>query len=121
MGHGGPARYYQLEAHALHGLMVALEPRPRGRQVSAERANARQRDEIARLEQEVKRQRALYRMTQRALGVPRVPAPAKLQVRGGKKVKRLRRTTCGERVLAVLSKANLEKDLEVRREQDTGT
>jgi len=106
-----PARYYQLEAYALQGFLVALEPKQRGRQVSVEQQNARLQDEITRLEREVKRQQALYRTTQRALGVPRVPAPTKAKTRGGKKVKRRRRTTRGDRVLAALSKVSTPEDV----------
>jgi hypothetical protein len=106
-----PARYYQLEAYALQGFLAALEPKQRGRQVSVEQQNARLQDEIARLEREVKRQQALYRTTQRALGVPKVPVATKAKTRGGKKVKRRRRTTRGDRVLAALSKSSTPEDV----------
>ena len=109
-----PARYYQLEAYALQGFLVALEPKQRGRLVSVEQQNERLQNEIARLEREVKRRQALYRTMQRALGVPRVlPATAAkaAMARGGKKVKRRRRTTRGDRVVAALSKASTQKDV----------
>lgn len=101
-------RYYQLETYALQGLVEALEPRPRGRRVEAQAEIERQRGEIARLEREVCRQRALYRTTQRALGVPASPPPTKAKANGKtktgrkKKARRRRRTTRGERIVSAL-------------------
>jgi len=106
-----PARYYQLEAYALQGFLVALEPKQRGRQVSVEQQNERLQNEIARLEGEVRRRQALYRSMQRALGVPLVLPATAAKARGGKKVKRRRRTTRGDRVVAALSKARTPEDV----------
>lgn len=82
--------------------------------MSVEQQNERLQNEIARLQQEVRRQQALYRTMQRALGVPRLlPATAAKAAlaHGGKKVKRRRRTTRGDRVLAALSKASTPEDV----------
>jgi len=102
------ARYYQLETYALEGFLAALEPRARGRQVTAEAECARLREEIARLEREVKRQQALYRTAQRALGVPKEPGrdASRKGPKGSKAgpVRRRRKTTRGERVLAALAR-----------------
>ena len=105
------ARYYQLETYALQGLVSALEPRPKGRQVSAERELEREREEVARLKREVGRQLALYRSAQRALGVPRSngtgsAASGSTQKAGRKKaksVRRRRKETRGERVAKALA------------------
>jgi hypothetical protein len=122
-----PPRYYQLETYALQGLVEALEPRPRGRQVSVELENERLRGEITRLEREVKRQQALYRTAQRALGVPAAPVSSNGKANGktkgkskGKKSRRRRRTTRGERVLRSLSEAVAE-DTGRTGSADTGT
>ena len=106
-----PPRYYQLETHALQGMVEALEPRPRGRRVSAERELERLRAEIVRLERELSRQNALYRTAQRALGVPAAPSvkPTSSSKSKGKAskakktVRRRRKVSRGERVAAALA------------------
>lgn len=113
-----PARYYQLETYALQGLVEALEPRQRGRKVSAEQECERLQKEIARLEREVKRQQALYRTTQRALGLPQ-SSSSKAKSTGTKKVKRRRRTTRGERVVAVLSKTQASESTQVAETKES--
>lgn len=101
------ARYYQLEVYGLEGLLAALEPRARGRKVSLEQECEGLREELARLEREVKRQQALYRTLQRALGVPSAPSEAvpKKKAKGVKSAatRRRRKQTRGERVLATLA------------------
>jgi len=67
-------RYYALETRALDGLVKACEPRPKGRQPSAERERAAQRKEMERLQRDLDRQRALARAAQRAMGLA-LPAP----------------------------------------------
>jgi len=90
------ARYYQLEARALQGLIAALEPRTRGpgqRPESRISALERERDRLAR---ELARSQSLVRLAHRAIGIAS-PAPAKPaaggKARGGGKKKRRRRTT----------------------------
>ena len=77
-------RYYQLEVRALRGLVVACEPKPRGRQAQSGSTEAALRRENERLRQEVSRQQTLVRMTQRNIGV----APPVPKVTTGKKRKR---------------------------------
>jgi hypothetical protein len=70
------ARYYQLEARALAGLVAACEPRPIGRVASPERELTAAHKEAARWRQECARYQALARVAQRALGL-QPPAAAK--------------------------------------------
>lgn len=67
-------RYYQVEARALKGLVLACAPSPRGRQRSVEVEVQALRREQARLQREVLRQQALVRLAQRHVGLP-PPAP----------------------------------------------
>jgi hypothetical protein len=67
-------RYYQLESRGLDGLLMACEPRPRGRQTSSKAADETLRRDNERLRRELSRQQSLVRLTQRTLGVaPPVP------------------------------------------------
>lgn len=76
-------RYYQLESRALGGLIVALEPRPKGRRTTPADRIAGLEREKRRLEQEVGRQQALVRAAHRSLGVPALPtAKKRSRVRG---------------------------------------
>lgn len=81
-------RYYQVESRALHGLLCACEPKPKGRQRRPQEEAARLRRDNERLQHEVTRQQSLVRAAQRTVGwMPPAPvSPAK-----GKKKKRLRR------------------------------
>lgn len=90
-------RYYQLEARALAALVAALEPRPRGRQLTAERVREKSELDRRRLERELHRYQALYRAAQKSLGIAPV-SPAKPEEKGGKKRRRARRVTRGERL-----------------------
>jgi len=79
------ARYYQLEASALRGLLAACEPKPRGRQPNLEAELLVLRRQNQRLQRDVSRQQSLVRLTQKAAGLA-APAPP---VKGaGKKRKR---------------------------------
>ena len=68
-------RYYQWEQRALRGLLRACEPAPRGKRASDARRIAVLEKQVARLEAECRRQQALVRATQRAMGLA-PPAPA---------------------------------------------
>src|SRR5262249_11125985 len=85
-------RYYHLEARALQGLVQALEPRPRGRQLSPQSALLKLERDKARLERELHRTQALVRWAQRAIGLPPVKPGSKLGP-DGKKARRTRRAT----------------------------
>lgn len=90
-------RYYQLEARALQAVVKALEPRPRGRQVSEARMRAQGEAERRRLERELHRYQALYRTAQKTLGISPKPA-AGAEEKGGRKKRRMRKVTRGERL-----------------------
>jgi hypothetical protein len=64
------ARYYVLERRAVLGMVQALGPRPRGRPRSDEERMRQLTAEVERLRAEVTRVESLYRITQRAIGVP---------------------------------------------------
>ena len=95
------ARYYVLETRMLQAMIDALEPKPRGRQRSAETELKLQRVETKRLEREVLRLQSLYRATQRALGVKKEPL-AKSKSKKTTKKRRQRKETRGDRVLKQL-------------------
>jgi hypothetical protein len=81
-------RYYLLEQQALHGILVACEPRDRGRGPSAASALAALRSECEQLRRECARQQALVRAAQRAIGLP--PPPVVKPERNGTKRRRRR-------------------------------
>jgi len=97
-------RFYQLEARALQVLVAAMEPRPRGRQVTAESEVVKLKAEKQRLQREVERFQALYRTSQRSLGVAiaKKPEPEKNAAPGGKRRRGPRKKARGQAVAAVL-------------------
>jgi len=90
-------RYYVLETRMLQAMIDALEPKARGRKRSLDLELAQLRDENTRLEREVMRLQALYRVTQRAVGVKEAKPVRK--TKGKKKTRRVRRQSRGERIL----------------------
>lgn len=103
------ARYYQLEARALRGLIAALEPRMRGpgrRPEARISALERERDRLAR---ELARSQSLVRLAHRAIGIAS-PAPAKPakggKAPGGGKKRRRRATARVRRVIGALREAS---------------
>jgi hypothetical protein len=99
-------RYYQIETRALHGLVNACEPKPRGRQPSPTHDLVVLRQENERLRREAGRQQALVRAAQRSVGLP-APAPARPT---GKKPRR-RRLARGLAAAARLQGANGDNGL----------
>lgn len=93
-------RYYLLEVQALHGMLVACEPRSTGRGPSPESALAALRRECEQLRRECARQQALVRAAQRTIGLP-PPTPAKTES-NGKKRRRRRPTARALRAVARL-------------------
>jgi hypothetical protein len=83
-------RYYVLEARAVQGILLACEPRPMGRQKTAESALASLRRECEQLRRECARQQALVRAAQRTIGLT-PPAPPRPEKNG--KPRRKRRPT----------------------------
>lgn len=89
-------RYYQLEARGLQGMIDALEPRKRGRQKSQEDALAESDKDRKRMKRELMRYQALYRTSQRCLGVK------KAETKKSKKTRRVRKKARGQRLISVL-------------------
>ena len=76
--------YYILERKALEGLLAACQPRPQGRAgPSDEEKLARLERELERSRRECRRQAALVRATQRAVGLPASTAPPSKSTSGG--------------------------------------
>jgi uncharacterized protein (DUF2267 family) len=78
-------RYYQLEAGGLRGLLVACEPKPRGRQANLSADVVALRRQNERLQRDLTRQQSLVRLTQRVTGLT-VPAP--IPAKEGKKARK---------------------------------
>ena len=95
-------RYYLLEVRALHGMLVACEPRNLDRGPSAESALAALRRECDQLRRECSRQQALVRAAQRSLGLA-PPVAARGPERDGKKRRRRRPTARALRAAARLT------------------
>lgn len=97
-------RFYQLEARALQMVVAAMEPRPRGRQKTAESEVVKLKAEIQRLRRDVERFQSLYRTSQRALGVAVARPPEKPEnaVPGGKRKRGPRKKARGQAVASVL-------------------
>ena len=97
-------RFYQLEARALQLMVSAMEPRPRGRQRTAESELGKLKAEKQRLLRDVERYQSLYRTAQRTLGVA-VARPAEKAENpgpGGKRKRGPRKKARGQAVAAVL-------------------
>jgi hypothetical protein len=80
-------RYYQVEAQALHGLLQACEPKPRGRVRTIKTEVETLLKENQRLQRELTRHQALARAAQRAVGLS---PPAPVLNRTGKKPRKRR-------------------------------
>jgi len=85
-------RYYMIELKALRGLLAACEPRPKGPQADPGAEAERLKKEVARLDRDLKRQQALTRATQRAIGLM-APAPKPDKKEGKGKAHRRRKPT----------------------------
>jgi hypothetical protein len=79
-------RYYHLEARALEGLLVACEPRKKGRVWSPNRELELLHKKCERLEREVGRQQALVRAAHRTVGL--TPSTPSKPVAGKKRPRR---------------------------------
>ncbi len=79
------ARYYQVEARAVRGLLNACEPKPRGRQANPQRELAALTRENERLRQDLGRQQSLVRIAQRTIGLNPPPPPKPAAKTSGKK------------------------------------
>ena len=97
------ARYYQLETRMLQAMVEALEPQRRGPKVDHSEEAKQLRTECKSLRAEVMRLKALYRTTQRAVGVKQAQ-PTTTRSRSGKTVRarKPRKTTRGERLVSQL-------------------
>jgi erythromycin esterase-like protein len=83
-------RYYLLEVRALHGMLLACEPRSIGRVKTSESALAALQRECEQLRRECGRQQALVRAAQRTIGLAPPPAPKPTKRADGKKHRRRR-------------------------------
>lgn len=101
-------RYYMIELKALRGLLAACEPRPRGTQVDPGAEADRLRKEVARLDKDLKRQQALTRATQRAIGLVAPAKPEKKEGKGGSR-RRRRPTVRGLRAAQHLKALDAER------------
>lgn len=95
-------RYYLLEDRAMHGMLVACEPRSMSRGPSPVSALAALRRECDQLRRECNRQQTLVRAAQRTIGLAPPPA-ARGPERNGKKRRRRRPTARALRVAARLT------------------
>ena len=96
-------RYYLLEDRAMHGMLVACEPRSMSRGPSPVSALAALRRECDQLRRECTRQQTLVRAAQRTIGLAPPPPPARGPERNGKKRRRRRPTARALRVAARLT------------------
>lgn len=94
-----PARYYVLERRAIEGMIEALERRPRGRRRTLEAELEHVGRELASVEQELARYQALYRVSQRAFGLPREESRAQSARRKTKTTRTRRKKSRTEKVL----------------------
>jgi hypothetical protein len=105
-------RYYLWEQRAIQGLILACQPRPRGRTVSADRRLSQLERELAVSRRELARHQALARTTQRALGLApaaaHTPAPASKApgAVGGKRTRRRKPSVRALRAARFLGAAN---------------
>lgn len=93
-------RYYSLETRALQALILALEPRPRGRVKSQETRIAELEAEKARLERELLRSQALIRSAHRAIGLK--PASTAVAQKGGRKKRSPNRQPRAKKIVQAL-------------------
>lgn len=106
-------RYYLLEQRALHGLLMACEPRPKGRIVREASKLAALEKQVAHLQRECGRQQALVRAAQRAVGLA-PPPPVKPRAPGAGKKGRKRRPTA--RALKAAAAMRTDSSLAVKPE-----
>ena len=81
-------RYYQLEVRALEGFVAALEPRPKGKQVSVETRVKSLEKQLAEAQRQTARQQALVRAAQRSFGLRAAPTSAAPRDERGRKKRR---------------------------------
>lgn len=94
-------RYYVLETRMLQAMVNALEPRPRGRKPNVEAELKQLTSENERLTREAQRLQALYRATQRAVGVKEVERHKKTKAKTTK-ARRPNAASRGQRVSKAL-------------------
>lgn len=80
--------YYHLETRALDAMVVACEPRPKGKQPSPEGKIAALQRELERAQRECARQQALVRVAQRSIGLKAPAPPPKSDKQGHRRRKR---------------------------------
>jgi hypothetical protein len=101
-------RYYQLEVRALEGFVAALEPRPKGKQVSADTRLKSLEKQLEEAQRHCARQQALVRAAQRSFGVKAaIPTATNRDPRGRKK---RRPSVRALRVTRALEKKSRQQD-----------
>ena len=95
-------RYYVLETRMLQAMIHALEPQARGRKRNQDAQLKLRDDENRKLQREVLRLQALYRATQRAVGIEDAAKKGKAARQKTTRTRRPRQKTRGERVLDVM-------------------
>ena len=102
-------RYYQREQRALRGLLRACEPAPRGKRASETRRIAVLEKQVARLEADCRRQQALVRAAQRAMGLaPVAPSASKESATDGKRRRKRRPAVRALKMARALNAAAVE-------------
>lgn len=113
------SRYYQLEARALEGMLAAVEPRPKGPQMTPKKEIEALQSEKRALERELRRHQTLLRAAQRSVGLPaRRKKTASSKGRG-----RAKRGSRGKTVLRTLREsmpARGDDDGKAKRDDDVG-
>ena len=112
-------RYYQLETRGLQGMIRALEPRPRGKQQTAEQKLALAEADRSRLQREVSRYQALLRAAQRSVGL-KPPPGRKLGSKGTETSKRRRRTRTVRATKAIAALSQPQPDAVPAAEAEAG-
>jgi hypothetical protein len=105
-------RYYQLETRAVNALVVACEPKPKGKQPSLEGKIATLERELERSQRECARQQALVRLAQRNVGLKVKPTVATKPSSGKKRQRKRTPTIRAMKAVATLQKAARQENSE---------
>ena len=102
-------RYYQLEVRALQGMVDALEPKPKGRQVTPTRQVEILTREKECLEKDLARSQSLLRAAHRSIGLS-APPKKKATTEDGKKRRKSRPRVRATRAIATLTRNEESKE-----------
>lgn len=113
------SRYYQLEAKALQGMLLAMEPRKRGIQKTPEREILGLQAEKKLLEKELRRHQSLLRAANRSLGLAR-QGRKKASSKGRSKKRGVRGKTVLQTLRRGTNGVEGEGDGKAKRDGDAG-